>query len=60
MRVIYGDQVNTVLSDDVSADDIFATLKNSFTELSSNGTYNLTSENGERVMRVSVRAGTKA
>lgn len=59
MRVIYGDQLNTTISDDVSPDDIFATLKDSFNELR-NGTYNVTTENGERVMRVTVRAGSKA
>lgn len=59
MRVIYGQEVNTVVDDSTNPDDIMATLKESFAELS-RGEYTISTEGGEQVMRITLKSGSKA
>lgn len=58
MRVQYGEFRATV--DDTTAPaDVFATLKQSFTELT-NGDFTVGTEAGEKVMKVFLKTGSKA
>lgn len=59
MRIIYGDQVNTVVDDSTAPADIMDVMKDTYSELS-NGQYNVTTEGGEQVMRITLRSGSKA
>lgn len=59
MRVIYGSDIDMEVSDDLNPAEIMETLKGTYRELD-NGTYNITTEGGERVMRISLRSGRKA
>lgn len=59
MRVIYGTSVNMVVNDQLRPEDMFDNLKATYPELV-NGTWVMSTENGENVMRVSLRAGGKA
>lgn len=58
MRVKYN-ELNTVVPDDVDPATVFNTLKASFGELS-NGEYTIVQEGGEKVMKVSLKTGSKA
>lgn len=59
MRVIYDNEIDTNVNDNVSPDDVMTTLKANYTELN-NATYAITTEGGERVMRISLTSGSKA
>lgn len=59
MRVIYGTEVNTVVSDTLEPKDILVALAETYRELA-NGEYTVTTEGDERVMRVTLKAGNKA
>lgn len=59
MRVIYGNEIDTNVNDNVTPEDVMTTLKSSYRELD-NATFNVATESGERVMRVSLRSGSKA
>jgi hypothetical protein len=58
MKVKYNDFSATV-PDDVNPDTVLNTLKGSFTELS-NGAYTFATENGEKVMQIYLKTGSKA
>jgi hypothetical protein len=59
MRVIYGTDIDMTVPDTLSGEEIMATLKENYSELS-RGTFTITTENDERVMRVTVQSGSKA
>ncbi|RLA61408.1 MAG: hypothetical protein DRQ78_08705 [Epsilonproteobacteria bacterium] len=59
MRVIYGNEIDTNVSDNVDPADVMETLKSNYRELS-NASYNVSDESGESVMRVTLRSGSKA
>jgi hypothetical protein len=59
MRVIYGNEINTTVSDSVEPADIMETMKANYRELA-NATYNVAEEGGEQVMRITLRSGSKA
>lgn len=59
MRVIYGNEINTTVSDNVDPEDVMATMKSNYRELS-NATYSVSDEGGESVMRITLRSGSKA
>lgn len=59
MRIIYGSEVNIVVDDNTPPSEIMTVLKQSYKELE-NSEYNITTENGEQVMRVTLKSGTKA
>ncbi len=58
MRVKYND-FSSVVPDDSNPAQVFNVLKDTFTELQ-NGSYNIETENGEKVMKVFLRTGSKA
>lgn len=59
MRVIYGNEVNTIVEPGVTPEAVIATLKGVYSELS-NSQYNITTEGGEEVMRITLESGGKA
>lgn len=59
MRVIYGNEIDTTVSDNVDPADVMETLKANYTELS-NATYAVAVEDGTSVMRVTLQSGSKA
>ena len=59
MRVIYGNEVNTVVPDGSDPKEILNILKDSYAELA-NAEYTLSNEGGEQVMRVTLKSGSKA
>ena len=59
MRVIYGNEINTTVSDSVEPADVMETMKSNYRELS-NATYAVADEGGESVMRITLRSGSKA
>lgn len=59
MRVIYGNELNTTVPEGSDPKEVLTILKESYAELS-NAEYNVTTEAGEQVMRVTLKAGNKA
>lgn len=59
MRVIYGNELNTTVPDGSDPKEVLTILKESYAELS-NAEYNVATEAGEQVMRVTLKAGNKA
>lgn len=59
MKLIYGTNINATVDDNLAPEDIMATLKESYPELSQ-GTYAITGPEGDKVMTVTVRSGAKA
>ena len=59
MRVIYGTEVDTTVRDNVSADSVMSALRENYSELA-NASYAITTEDGSRVMRITLRSGSKA
>lgn len=58
MRVKYND-FTSVVPDEVDPAVVFNTLKSNFGELA-NGAYDVTTEGGEKVMKVYLKTGSKA
>lgn len=59
IRVIYGTEVDTTVDGTLSPQAIFDTLKNTYKELA-DGTFNVTTEGGQRVLRITLKEGRKA
>lgn len=59
MRVIYGNEVNTVVPDESNPQEILTILRESYAELA-NSDHSITTEGGERVMRITLKSGSKA
>ena len=59
MKVIYGSVVDIEVADDLNPNEVMDTLKGAYSELE-NATYAITTESGARVMRISLRTGSKA
>lgn len=58
MKVVYND-FSAVVPDDVNPVEVFNQLKSVYAELS-NGSYNISTENGEKTMKVFLKTGSKA
>jgi hypothetical protein len=59
MRVIYGNEVNTTVPDGSDPQEILGILRDTYAALA-NAEYNVASEGGEQVMRITLKSGSKA